>query len=120
MDELNMNFLTLGISDDSSEVHEVSILDQPLSPPQSPPRKRFKATHSEATHSDASIGQTFADFDALPVYARGASKWNHLLAANPTFWTLKCTSWYQTLQTAFKEKNVRQARSNMLIHQANT
>ncbi len=115
MDELSLNFLTLGVSDDPSDLEDSPILDQPLSPPQSPPRKR-----SKATHFDAPIEPTFADFDALPVYARGASKWNHLLSANPTFWDLKCTSWFQTLQKAFNERNVRQFLSNTTISLVHT
>lgn len=104
MDLLTLDFLTLGISDNLSDIGDSPIQEQPFlqSPTQSPPRKRPKSNHSITP-----VELSFASFDSLPVYARGAPKWNSLLAANPAFWIQKCESWYKILQIAFDERNVR-------------
>lgn len=112
MDSVTLDFLTLGISGDESDVIDSSVQDQSFFQPvmQSPPRKRSKVDHS-TTSADLS----FSEFDSLPVYARGSSKWNSLLAANPIFWISKCESWYQVLQTAFQERNVGYYSVNTFI-----
>lgn len=103
MDSVTLDFLTSGISSDQSEVTDSYVQDQPFlqSDMQLPPCKRSKSEHS-TTPAELS----FSAFDSLPVYARGSSKWNSLLAANPIFWISKCESWCQALQKAFQERNV--------------
>ena len=66
MDSLTLDFLTLGISDDSSDIGNSSIQEQPSLQPsmQSPPRKRSKANHSAAA-----VELSFSEFDSLSVYA---------------------------------------------------
>lgn len=100
MDSLTMQMLTMDISEEPEP--------QLTAQSQSPLRKRPKVAHNKETHNDIQSVSlaTLADFDICPVYARNHAEWNQLLAENPNIWLAKCSSWYNDLSIAFKERCV--------------
>ncbi|EDR05371.1 uncharacterized protein LACBIDRAFT_329808 [Laccaria bicolor S238N-H82] len=94
------------IIEDPEEVGDVESLEESVSTPalsdqQSPPRKRARVTNTTSTDSTP---LTFDAFDAQPIHARGASKWNRLLKENYGFWAKKCLQWVTQLNEAYAER----------------